>query len=231
MESQQKTEEFICKFCQRQFRRHKTLTAHVCEKKRRHQMRTDPAVMLGLQAYLKFYNTMMASSKARTYDDFADSSYYRAFVKFGNYLRSINAISPQRYIEWIIKRNIKLDHWCHDVHYETFLQEHLRREAVQDAMARTVECAEGWAKDNNSQFNQIFLYGNPNKIVFWITQGRISPWTLYNCASGVEFVEKLNAEQMSIVYKWIDPQFWSQRFRDYPSDQRWCQQILNSAGF
>ena len=63
-----------------------------------------------------------------------------------------------------------------------------------------------------------------------ITTGRISPWVIYNCSSGVKFLDELSEEQVSIVLAWIDPDFWQRKFKDYMADTEWVKDILNKAG-
>jgi hypothetical protein len=231
MESIAKTSEFVCRYCERSFRRESTLSVHLCEAKRRSQQEHDPEVKLGFQTYLRFYELTQGSAKLKTYADFASSPYYLAFVKFGRHIRAINVLVPSKFIDFVIKQNKKLDHWCHDSVYEEYLLQHTRHEAVQDALARTIELAQTWAEENNSAFNHVFLYGNSNRICYQITQGRITAWALFNCKSGQAFLDKLNEEQTSIVYKWIDPTYWQKRFVDYPADTAWAQHMLAEAGF
>ena len=40
-----------------------------------------------------------------------------------------------------------------------------------------------------------------------ITTGRISSWIIYNCTSGQEALNKLNTEQIEMVFPYIDPDF------------------------
>ena len=54
---------------------------HVCEPKRRYQERDEVGVQIGLQSYMRFYEITQGSAKLKTFDDFAESPYYRAFVK------------------------------------------------------------------------------------------------------------------------------------------------------
>ena len=89
--------KFKCKYCQREFSRETTLSVHVCEQKIRFQHKDDPANRMGFQNFLKFYETTQGSSKLKTYDDFATSPYYKAFVKYGNYCVSSKVINPARY--------------------------------------------------------------------------------------------------------------------------------------
>lgn len=67
------SQEFVCRFCQRVFRRETTLATHVCEQKHRHQTRNNLDVQLGLQAYLKFYQHNHLANKERGWEDFVTS--------------------------------------------------------------------------------------------------------------------------------------------------------------
>ena len=89
---------------------------------------------------------------------------------------------------------------------------------------------EDWAEENNSVFAHYFLYGNTNRIVQHITTGRISSWIVYNCESGIAMLDKLNPEQVELVFSYIDPGFWKRKFIDYYADTEWVKYILQEAG-
>ena len=96
-----------CNFCKKSFQKESSLAIHMCEPKRRHREQDERGVQLGLQAYLKFYESMQGTAKLKTFSDFAESSYYRAFVKFGRYCVATKVISPSRFLEWLLKNNKK----------------------------------------------------------------------------------------------------------------------------
>ena len=56
--------------------------AHVCEPKRRHQQKDEKHVQIAYIAYKRFYELTQGSSNFKTYEHFAQSQYYNAFVKF-----------------------------------------------------------------------------------------------------------------------------------------------------
>ena len=130
----------------------------------------------------------------------------------------------------MINTNKKLDQWCKDKHYEEFLYKHLRKENVKDALERSINTMTTWAEENDSVFNHFFLYANTNKATHLIQAGRISSWIIYNCDSGVAFMDKLNDEQIQILYPYIDPEFWKRKFVDYMADTEWVKHILKEAG-
>lgn len=228
--SETKVEQYTCKYCEKSFRKLSTLSVHMCEQKRRWQQENEVGVRLGLQAYLKFYEMTQGSSKTKTYQDFSESPYYGAFVKFGQYLVQIRAINIPMFIAWIIKENKKLDQWTKESFYDEYLYDYLRKEHPTDALERSFAEMQRWADENNEQFNDIFRNAASNKVCNMIVNGRISPWILYNCDSGVEFLTSLNEEQVTIIFKFIEPTYWEKKLRDYLADTEFLKSVLLEAG-
>lgn len=227
------SQTYKCRYCDKDFRRESTLAAHSCEQKRRHQQQAETGVQWGYKAYLRFYEFSQGSAKLKTYDDFARSPYYLAFVKFGRYCVSIRAINFVSFTDWLLKNNKKLDYWCKDSQYEEWMFEYLKRESPQDALERALKEMQEYAEtrpDLKNGFNDYFRYGNANRICLHITMGRISPWVIFNCASGVEFLERLDETQIQSIIRYIDPDFWQKKFVDYLADAEWTKDILQKAG-
>lgn len=222
---------YTCRYCQKDFSRESSLSVHLCEPKRRRQEQNERGVQLGLQAYLRFYEITQGSAKLKSFDDFADSAYYRAFVKFGRYCVDVNVINPAQFIEWLLKKNKKLDHWAKDSMYTEYLVEYLRLENVADALSRAVEFSIAWSEETGHPAEHCLLYGNTNSMTYAVTMGRISPWVIYNCSSGQEFLKKINQEQLTIMWPYIDTDFWQRKFKDYPADQEYAKEILTRAGW
>jgi hypothetical protein len=222
---------FRCEFCQKDFRRESTLLAHLCESKRRHREQNETGVQLGLQAYLRFYETTQGSAKLKTWQDFSTSAYYRAFVKFGRYCQDIRAVNTRCFIDWLIRNNVKLDCWCKDRYYLEYLLEHVRRENVNDALSRAIECAIEWQERTGNSSTDYLRYGNDNAICHDIMRGRVTAWAIYSCDSGVEFLDRINQEQVAMIWDWIDSDAWQRRFRDFPADQEYAREMLTRMGW
>ena len=223
--------KYTCQFCKKDFVKETSLTVHSCEPRRRRQERSERGVELGFQAYIKFYEMTQGSAKLKTYDDFCSSPYYRAFVKFGRYCVSIRAINPARFMEWVLKQNKKIDHWCSDTVYTEYLAFYLRVENVNDALARAMEFGIDWSEKTGNPPHDCLRYGGTNAMVYAVTAGRISPWIIFNSESGQHFLSELNQEQIALVYPYIDVDHWQKRFQDYPADQEYAKDILKQAGW
>ena len=220
-----------CQYCKKDFIKESSLAVHSCEPRRRRQEQSERGVQLGLQAYLKFYELTQGSARLKTFDDFADSPYYRAFVKFGRYCVDIRAINPARFIEYVLKQNKKIDHWCRDSIYTEYLLDYLRVENVNDALARAMEFGITWQEQTSNPAHDCLRYGNSNAICYAITTGRISPWIIYNSESGQQFLSELSTEQIAMIWSYIDSDFWMKKFQDYPADQEYAKDILIKAGW
>lgn len=229
-EIQTKTEH-TCRYCEKSFQRESSLAVHVCEPKRRYQEQNETGVQIGLQAYLRFYEVTQGSAKLKTFDDFVRSPYYQAFVKFGRHCVAIRAVNVARFIDWVIRQNKKIDHWCRDSLYTEYLMEYLRVENITDALARALEEAIDWAERNGTADRDYLRYGNTNAVCYAVSTGRVSPWILYNCDSGIEFLGNLNQEQIAMIWPMIDADFWQKKFADYAADAEYVRDMLKKAGW
>lgn len=223
--------EYRCQYCDKTFQKETSLAVHVCEVKKRFQSQHDRGVQLGLQAYLQFYKMTQGSAKLKTFDDFARSAYYKAFVKFGRYCVDIRAINPSRFIDWVLKQNKKIDHWCRDTVYTEYLISYLQVESVDDALTRAIEFGIDWQEKTGNSANDCLRYGNTNAMCYAVTTGRISPWVIYNSESGQKFLNELTSEQVAMIWPYINADVWKKKFQEYTADQEYAKDILAKAGW
>ena len=225
------TDNVTCRYCNRSFSKESTLSVHVCEQKKRYQEQSERGVQLGLQGYLKFYEYTQGSARLKSWDDFAASPYYRAFVKWGRYCVAVRVINPERFLEWLLNGNRKIDHWCSDRLYTEYLVTYLQKETVNDALARAIEYGLDWSERTGSPAHDCVRYGSVNATCHAVTTGRISAWVIYNSESGQKFLTELNTEQVAMIWPYIDSDVWQKKFADYPADQEYAKQILTQAGW
>lgn len=223
--------KFSCEFCNRSFLKETTILKHVCEYKQRYLNKELHSNRLGFQAFLQFYIKHTASKKQKTYLEFIKSAYYVAFTKFGNYCVEINALNVSRYVDWLLKNQIKIDSWCSDTSYTRYLCEYLRTEDFYDAIARSIETTIEKASEENILSKDYLRYGNPNKICYAITTGKISPWMLYHSDSGNRFLDTLNPEHVKIIIDYINPEQWALKFKKNPDDVNRVKELLREAGY
>lgn len=223
--------DFHCEFCNRYFQKETTLFNHLCESKRRWQDKDLPGNRIGFQTWLEFYKRNTATKKQKTYMDFAKSAYYIAFVKFGRYCVDINCVSVNRYANWLLNNQIKIDTWCSDSNYDRFLIEHLKDEDPLDAIARSIETTILFAQKEQIQSKDYLRYGNRNRICSLIVNGKISPWMLYQSESGIRLIEELDEGQQKLILDYINPEQWALKFKRNQDNVSEVKRLLHAAGY
>jgi hypothetical protein len=221
---------FLCEHCSKSFMKEKTLVAHMCERKRRALQKDEKRVQAGYMTYNRFYQLTQKNKKLKTYDEFCNSAYYNAFVKFGSFVNNVNPIYPDKFVDYVIKSGVKLDHWCRDELYEQYLYDMLKVEPVEAAVQRTLQSMMSWGDENNANFAHYFNYVSLNRAVHDMLGGRISPWLVLNCNSGKTMIRKMNDEQLAMIVPVFDVKFWLKKFKDYPADTIMIQEICRETG-
>jgi hypothetical protein len=207
----------------------KTLAVHICEQKRRYLAKDEKHVHIGYQTFVAFYQLTQKAGGNKTYDEFARSPYYNAMVKFGSFVSNVNPLYPQKFIEWVVRSGVKLDHWCRDELYEKYVVELIHTEGVETALERSIAHMESWAKDNNSVWNHYFRYVSTNRAVYDIKDGKVSPWLLLNCKTGKEMLANFRDDQLSAISTIIDPQVWVKKFKNRKFDLDFVKQLVKEA--
>ena len=221
---------FNCVHCNKSFMKEKTLVAHMCEQKRRAMQKDEKRVQAGYMAYNRFFQLTQNAKKLKSYEDFCKTAYYNAFVKFGSFINNVNPLYPDKFIDFVIKSGVKLDHWCRDALYEQYLYEMLKVEPVEAAVQRSIATMMEWADDNNSNFTHYFLYVNLNRAVHHIKDGRISCWLMLNCTSGKDMLSKFTDEQLELIAPAFDLPYWMKKFKENPADVTLVKEICKETG-
>ena len=208
----------------------KTLYAHMCENKRRAMQNDEKRFQAGYMAFNKFFRMTQGSKKDKTYDDFCKSPYYNAFVKFGSFVNNVMPLYPEKFMDYVIRSGVKIDHWCRDELYETYLYDMIKTEPVESAVQRSIQTMMEWGDVSQAQFNHYFNYVNLNKAVHDIKNGKISPWILLNCNSGKEMLNKFNDEQLDMIAPAFDLPYWLKKFKQIPADVSLVKEICKETG-
>jgi hypothetical protein len=217
---------YNCIHCGKSFMKQKTLVSHMCERKRRALQKDEKRVQAGFLAFNRFWQLTQNSNKLKTYDDFANSSYYNAFVKFGSFINNAKPIYPDKFIDYVIKSGVKLDHWCRDALYEKYLYEMLKTEPVESAVQRTIATMMEWGDENSAPFSHYLRYVSSNRAVHDILNGRISLWVVLNSVSGKALIQNMNDEQLNLIAPAFDLPYWLKRFKELPADVALVKEIL-----
>lgn len=220
---------YVCQYCGHKYMQEKTLAVHLCEQKRRFLAKDEKSTVIGYQTYNRFFQVTQRQGHDKTFEEFAKSPYYNAFVKFGSFVNNINPLYPAKFIDWIVKSGVKLDHWCREELYEKYVLELIHTESVETALERSIAHMESWAKDNNSLWNHYFKYVSTNRAVFDIKDGKVSPWLILNSTTGKEMLQNFRDDQLAAISTIIDPKVWVKKFKNQSFDLELVKTVVKEA--
>ncbi len=220
---------YVCQFCGGKYMQEKTLAVHICEQKRRYLAKDDKATVIGYQTFNRFFQLTQKLGQNKSYDEFARSPYYNAFVKFGSFVSNINPLYPDKFIEYVVRSGVKLDHWCREELYEKYVLELIHTEAVETALERSIAHMQTWASNNNSLWNHYFSYVSSNRAVYDIKDGKVSPWLILNSASGKAMLAGFRDDQLAAISNIIAPQVWVKKFKNQQFDLELVKQVVKEA--
>ena len=219
-----------CVHCGKSFMQDRTLISHMCEQKRRALQKDEKRVQAGFMAFNRFFQLTQNQKKPKSYEDFCKTAYYNAFVKFGSFVNNVNPLYPDKFIDYVIKSGVKLDHWCKDELYEKYLFEILKVEPVESAVQRTIKTMLEWSDKSGAQWYHYFNYANFIRVVHDIQNGNISAWVLLNCKSGKIMLSNFNDEQLTLIEPALDVAYWVKHFKSKPADVALVKEICKESG-
>lgn len=223
-------QDYECKFCGKKFHKESSLSVHVCVKKRRHMEANSSGPRMGLQVFVKFYQTTTTTKKAKTLDDFVNSTYYIEFVKFGHHMVELKPLYPERFVEFIFMSGVKLKDWTKDWVYETYIDDLVKREPSDAATDRSITTMMEWCASNSVDFTQFFSVVNANVAAGMIKSGKLSPWVLYLSESGESLMNRFNEDHAKMIGNIIDPSVWMKKFKQLPDDVEYIKGLLEQMG-
>lgn len=203
----------------------------MCDRKHRHLNKNSPEAKIAFYAFQKFFIHNYPMTPQKTHTEFIESPYYSVFYRFGAYCRETMVFDYTKYLNHLIKYNIKVDKWASDEIYEAWLLYYLPIEPPAAALERGMTIMVDWAKTSNYEFYEYFNQAGVSLITHRIITGRLSPWIIFNCDSGVNFLMNLDPAAEKILMRWINPEVWGNVLKNKKSDTEWCREVLSQAGF
>lgn len=223
-------EGFKCLYCGKVYKLEKPFTNHVCrQKKRVFEKDTKPA-RLAFATFTKFHEVHYRAKAVPSYEKFAQSTLYEAFLSFGKYILDIDALSPPDYMDYMVRSGIPIDRWCRDAEYEKYVGHLAMKETPYRALERTFLLMHEWALKEKRGTSDFFREIAPALAAMWVRSGRISPWVLLNCDSGVALLGRFTDEQMLLTQGALNIKMWKGKFSRQLEEVRVIRTALEEEG-
>jgi len=201
----------------------------MCVKKRRHLDKDNVASRMGLELFRRFYELNTATKNAKTIEEFIESKYYKAFIKFARRLMDLRPVDQARFVDFVFRNGIKDRDWCKDKIYEAYIVDLLAKEPASRGLERSIHTMEKWAEETDHKYNEFFQYVAPSEATYLVQMGKISPWVLYLAETSDLLWDRLSDEQAGLISSVIDPKIWQAKFEIKKDDCSFTRQILHEA--
>lgn len=218
-----------CEYCGKAFKAERTVATHMCPQKKRWLQRNEQHVRLAHKFFSDWYRQAMGAKVDKTYEQFAKSQYYGAFVRFGLYVLETRVLAPERYLEWLIKNRTQVDLWCKDSIYNRYLAEQSKKETAERALERYVLHAEAWSERTGWHWTSYWENVKPFALVNDIKMGKISPWILLGYSRAKQSLDSLPVELLTDIAETIDLPFWQRKIDVNKPTIAWIESILESS--
>lgn len=223
-------QKFVCGYCKKAYTNERTLSAHMCVKKRRYNDRDTVASRLGLELFRRFYELNTATKAPKRIEEFIDSKYYTSFIKLAKHIMDLRPVDQARFVDYVFQSGVKDRDWCKDKIYEAYILDLLQKEASNRALERSIKVMNEWAEATGNSYNEFFSKVNPQEATHMIKMGKISPWVLYLSDSADHLWNRLSEEQVEIICATVNPKIWKARFQKKAEDCNFVRSILQEAG-
>lgn len=223
-------QKFICGYCKKGYTNERTLSSHMCVKKRRHIDKNTVASRMGLELFRRFYELNTATKAPKSVEEFIDSKYYSSFIKLAKHIMDLRPVDQARFVDYVFQSGVKDRDWCKDRVYEAYILDLLQKEASNRALERSIQTMQQWAEETGNQYTEFFAKVSPQEATHLIRMGKISPWVLYLSETADGLWERLSDEQAEMIGQTINPKVWKARFQKKAEDCNFVRDILREAG-
>lgn len=218
-----------CEFCQKEFSRESAIIKHRCEKKKRWLAKEEKSSILAYYCFTRFHE-LNRTSKKYSFFDFINSKLYKDFIKFGTHLHENQIINQSEFIDFLLKSGMPIKDWTKKQTYEKFIGDILKKESPQVALERSINLMIKWSDESGKDWNKFFENIPPLVAIRWIQTGKLSPWILFNCDSGINLLNSFSEEQLKIIEAHINSKFWKIHFLRNKTEVKFIKQTLKEAG-
>lgn len=204
-----------CEFCNKQFVREQNYLKHKCEKMKRYALFNT---IDGQLAFLAFNNWR----KFKTYhpvdvEIFANSRYFKAFVRFAEYSRSQSIPDKFGYIKLMAEKNISPFYWCDYDVYDTYVKTFDECYPVDKKIEISIDTLKELSERYGCNLSDIFGNIPPIDLLKLVTARRISPWILLPSTKFKSFLlHNTTSEERMLFNTFIDITKWKKDFAKNP---------------
>jgi hypothetical protein len=202
---------FVCKFCEREFKRESSFLKHSCKEKERFELMSS---YIGKKSYF-FYELWMLSYKRKvpTIEVFMTSQYFNAFVRFAEYVDKVKLYSPDLFIKLMKELDISPTLWCDSELFDVYQSWLDMRHDPMDHVNTTVETLFNLTEIFNCQTVKDALFKlHPREMIQLIRNRKISLYVVLCSKVFKEVISRMEAHDKHEMSRLLNVDYISKKF-------------------
>lgn len=196
---------------------------------KRWEQKDTPVFQIALSVwkdFCKINHLRTKSVKTTDAEFFICSREFDRFMRFAEYVITINPIDCFEFVKYLLSNKIKPDDWHYVSVYEKFVKEFILKENLTSAIKRSILYIKDWEKDNKKDF---YKDSSPNFVSLAIANGRISPSLIYLSDKMKEKVSSIEDFIKIEIKDLINEEYWKMRLKRQYKEVNIIKQIIEEA--
>jgi hypothetical protein len=84
-----------------------------------------------------------------------------------------------------------------------------------------------WSESTGNNWNEYFIKINPEKFVYDVRDGKMTPWLIFNSATGRDALGKLDDSLLAVIFDIMNPTYWSSVFSTRPAELEMVREVIS----
>jgi hypothetical protein len=221
--------EFVCEYCEREFKRESAFLKHNCKEKERTLFLDS---FDGKRAYLFYELWMRAYNRSvPSRDVFLTSQFFSAFSKFASYVKRVNLYAPEQYIKLMREHDISPNLWLNSELYDIYHTWLDHRYSPIDQVNTSVDTIFKLMEIFNSQDAATAIRKiQPRELIELLRNRKISVYLLLCSKVFKEQIGNMDEEEQRELGELLNVDYVSKKFDNEPELLANIKSIVNELG-
>jgi hypothetical protein len=204
-----------CQWCKKTFVREAAYLEHQCKQKKRAEEIQTPTG----QAAWKYYADWLRAKKRQPPHptSFLSSRYYVTFTNIAKFIRRVNLPFPDRFIRFMVEKDIEPTMWCSDFAYSQYIEYLDMKSDPMEQVNSTIDTILKITDRLDVDPSTFFEVVDPSELIDLVRCRHLSPWFLLLSFKFKELLKHgCTPEQRLMFETIIRPEYWIARFDESP---------------
>lgn len=191
-----------CTYCQRPFQTETGFMNHKCKGRERLDELRSP---VGQQAYSLYAEWMrVRKMTVPPIENFMESRYFRAFVKFSEYANKTAIPNVLQYVKFMVEQKIDPMLWTNRAMYASYLEWFDDAFPPESQFIESLDRLLMMVADHKVEPKDIFKALGTEKIVNMVRRRKLTPWLLVTSSAFLKWASALDPHERSVLTDCVD---------------------------